>query len=157
METTVKSGIEYTYNKSEIDNKICNTIDKIKKVIKNNDYQVIGKEIDFSKPKGYSQLDEYYCLEWKDFSKNQMKKIQKYCYWVEKNPSLRKINTFLNLLSKYFEIEKVRVKVSKKEEQIQKARKEWLKARDEADRLLQSYKKEKGTFYKDKMNFFLKK
>jgi hypothetical protein len=154
METTVKSGIEYTYNKSEIDNKICNTIDKIKKVIKNNDYQVIGKEIDFSKPKGYSQLDEYYCLEWKDFSKNQMKKIQKYCYWVEKNPSLRKINTFLNLLSKYFEIEKVRVKVSKKEEQIQKARKEWLKARDESERLLKIYKTTKGDFYKSKMSFF---
>jgi len=37
---------------------------------------------------------------------------------------------------------------------IQKARKEWLKARDEAERLLKSYKDEKGDFYKNKMNFF---
>ena len=155
METTVKSGIEYTYNKIEIDKKICNTIDFIKKVIKDNDYQVTSNiKIDFTKVKDYSPIDEYYCLEWRDFSKNQMKKIQKYCYWVEKNPSLRKINTFLNLLSKYFEIEKVRVKVSLREEQIQKARKEWLKAREESERLLTNYKTTKGNFYKSKMSFF---
>lgn len=157
METTLAKGIEYTYNTNEIDKKICNTIDFIKEVIKENDYQVIGKEIDFSKPKGYSQLDEFTLLEWKDFSKNQLKKIQKYCYWVEKNPSLKKINIFLNLLSKYFEVERVKVKISLKEEKIQKARKEWLTARNEADRLLSIYKLEKGDFYKNKMNFFIKK
>jgi hypothetical protein len=151
METTVKSGIEYTYNRNEIDKMICDIVDKIKKIIKENDYQIIGKEIN------YSQIDEYYSLEWRHFSKNQMKNIQKYCHWVEKKPSLRKINSLLHLLSKYFEIEKVRVKVSKKEEAIQKARKEWLKARDEAERLLRIYKEEKGDFYKNKLNFFTKK
>lgn len=145
METTVKSGIEYTYNKSEIINIINKTIDNIKNIIKENDYQVTGN------------IDQYYNLKWKDFSKNQMKNIQRYCYWVSKKPTLRKINSLLNLLSKYFEIEKVRVKVSKKEEAIQKARKEWLKARDESDRLLKLYKEEKGDFYKNKLNFFTKK
>jgi hypothetical protein len=155
METTVKSGIEYTYNKSEIDKKICSTIDKIKKVIKDNDYQVTSNiKIDFTKVKDYSPIDEYYCLEWRDFSKNQMKNIQKYCNWTSKKPSLRKINSLLHLLSKYFEIEKVRVKVSLREEQIQKARKEWLKARDESERLLKIYKTTKGDFYKSKMSFF---
>jgi len=145
METTVKSGIEYTYNKSEIINIINKTIDNIKNIIKKNDYQLTGN------------IDKYYNLRWKDFSKNQLKKIQKYCYWVEKNPSLKKINTFLNLLSKYFEVERVKVKISLKEEKIQKARKEWLTAKNEADRLLSIYKLEKGDFYKTKMNFFIKK
>jgi septum formation topological specificity factor MinE len=83
-----------------------------------------------------------------------MKNIQKYCNWTSKKPSLRKINSLLHLLSKYFEIEKVRVKVSLREEQIQKARKEWLKARDESERLLKIYKTTKGDFYKSKMSFF---
>jgi hypothetical protein len=79
-----------------------------------------------------------------------MKKIQKYCYWIDrdKTPSLRRINTFLSLLSKLFEIEKVRIKPSLKEERIQNARKEWLKARKESERLLDIYKLEKGDFYK---------
>ena len=140
METTVKSGIEYTYNKSEIINIINKTIDKIKNVIKENDYQITGN------------IDQYYNLKWKDFSKNQMKNIQRYCNWAWKKPSLRKNNSLLNLLSKYFEIERVKVKISLREEQIQKARKEWLKARDEADRLLALYKKEKGNFYKNKLD-----
>jgi uncharacterized protein YggL (DUF469 family) len=145
METTLAKGIEYTYNRNEIDKKICNTIDFIKDVIKENDYQVSG------------DIEEFYLLEWKDFSKNQLKKIQKYCYWVEKNPSLKKINTFLNLLSKYFGVERVKVKISLKEEKIQKTRKEWLTARNEAERLLSIYKLEKGDFYKNKTNFFIKK
>ena len=88
METTVKSGIEYTYNKSEIDKKICNTIDKIKKIIKDNDYQVISNiKIDFTKVKDYSPIDEYYCLEWRDFSKNQMKNIQKYSRYLKRQLS----------------------------------------------------------------------
>lgn len=142
METTVKSGIEYTYNKNEVISIINKTIDKIKSIIKENDYQVTGN------------IDQYYNLKWKDFSKNQMKNIQKYCNWTSKKSSLRKINSLLHLLSKYFEIEKVRVKVSLREEQIQKARKEWLKARDESERLLKIYKTTKGDFYKSKMSFF---
>jgi len=40
------------------------------------------------------------------------------------------------------------VKVSLKEEKIQNARKEWLKVRNEADKLLTIYKEEKSDFYK---------
>lgn len=139
METIVASGIEYTYSNNEIDNKISATIEKIEGIVKENNYQVKGN------------LDEYYALDWKHFSKNQMKNIQKACYSVDKHPSLRRINSFLRLISTYFEIEKVSVKISSKEEKIQKARKEWLKARNESDRLLAEYKKEKGDFYKNKL------
>ena len=77
-----------------------------------------------------------------------MKKIQKYCFWIERRPTLRNISTFLGLLSRLFKVERVKIKISLKEEKIQKARKEWLKARNEADRLLDIYKLEKGDFYK---------
>jgi len=136
METTVNNGITYTYKQSEIDSKICNTIDLIEKFVKENNYQVIGK------------LENYYELKWKNFSKTEMKKIQKYCFWIERRPTLRNINTFLGLLSRLFEVERVKIKISLKEERIQKARKEWLKARNEAERLLDIYKLEKGDFYK---------
>ncbi len=136
METTVNKGITYTYKQSEIDSKICDTIDLIEKFVKENNYQVTGN------------LDEYTILEWKNFSKTEMKKIQKYCFWIERRPTLRNINTFLGLLSRLFKVERVKIKISLKEERIQKARKEWLKARNEADRLLDIYKLEKGDFYK---------
>ena len=148
METTVENGITYTYDKFEIAEKINQTINKIEKIIKENDYQVTGNI------NQYLNLDE---KKWVHLSKKQMKKIQKYCFWIDKNPTLRRINTLFSLLSRLFELEKVRVKVSLKEETIQKARKEWLKARDESERLLKIYKDEKGDFYKNKMNFFTKK
>ena len=93
METTLASGIEYTYSRSEIDSKIADAIEKIEKVIKENNYQVSG------------DIEKYYEIKWKNLSQNQMKKIQN-------------------------------------------ARKEWIKARNEADRLLKIYKLEKGNFYK---------
>ena len=80
-----------------------------------------------------------------------MKKTQKYCFWISKKPTLKRINTFFSLLSRDFGVKKVHVKVSLKEENIQKARKEWLKARAESERLLAAYKKEKGNFYKNKI------
>lgn len=135
METIVKSGIEYTYSQSELNKVINNTIDKIQKFVKENNYQVNGKL-------------EHYNLPKRDFSKNEMKKIQKYCYYINNKPSLRRINTFFGLLTKYYGVERVRINVSVKEQKIQQARKEWLKVRNEADRLLNEYKKEKGDFYK---------
>jgi len=137
METTTSNGITYTYNRSEIDNKICNTIDIIEKFVKENNYQVIGK------------LEEYTYLEWKNFSKTEMKKIQKYCFWIERKPTLRNINTFLGLITRLFKVDRVKIKISLKEEKIQKAKKEWLKVRNEADKLLDIYKLEKGNFYKN--------
>ena len=139
MEATMTNGIEYTYNRNEIDEKIVKTIETIEKVIKENNYRVTGTKEDF---------EEYSMLEYKNFSKNQMKNIQKYCFWVQRKPTLRRINSFFSLLSRLFEVKRVTVKVSLKEEKIQNARKEWLKVRNEADKLLTIYKEEKSDFYK---------
>lgn len=136
METLVKNSIEYTYNQNELKNKIYNTINKIKVYVILNNYRV-------SKP-----LEQYLNLESRNLSKNQMKKIQKYCYWIENNPSLKRINTFLSLISRLYGVERVQLKISEKEEKIQIARKNWLEFRNEAERLLKIYKEEKGDFYK---------
>jgi len=140
METTEVKGITYTYNKYELSETINKTIEKIENVIKENDYQVKGN-IDQYKNLGESG-------KWTHLSKRQMKKIQKYCYWIDRKPSLKKINTFFSLLSRLFELERVHIKISLREEEIQKARKEWIKARNESDRLLAVYKEKKGDFYK---------
>lgn len=138
MEATVDNGVNYTYNKSELKNVINNTIDIIENVVKNNNYQVTGKIQDIDK------IDK--------ISKNQMKKIQKYCFWISNKPTLRRINTFFGILTQNFGIGRIRIKVSAKEEAIQNARKAWLKAQAESEKLLKEYKKEKGNFYKSLVN-----
>jgi hypothetical protein len=164
METMTKAGVTYTYNKYEVINIINKTIDMIEEWIKKNNYRIkISKHLtDDVTLNVYKNLEK----NWKDISKRKMKKIQKYCFWIQKNPTRRRVNTFFNLLSKTFglcEMENDKfvrcpyIKESLKEEKIQARRREWLKAREESDRLLKLYKEEKGDFYKNKMNFFTKK
>jgi hypothetical protein len=139
MEAIVENGVNYTYNKSELKNVINNTIDIIENVVKNNKFQVSGK---------IRNIDKFD----KNISKNQMKKIQKYCFWISNKPTLRRINTFFGILTQNFCIGRIRIKVSAKEEAIQNTRKAWLKAQAESEKLLMEYKKEKGNFYKSLVN-----
>jgi hypothetical protein len=136
MKTTTNAGVTYTYNKYEVIEKINKTIALIEAWISENNYQISGK------------IDRNLEDKWSNLSKSQVKKIQRYCFWIERKPSLRNVNTFFGILSKYFKIERVHVKISAKEEAIQKSRKEWIKARNEADKALKAYKAEKGDFYK---------
>lgn len=138
METMTKAGVTYTYNYDELSKKITNTINFIENWIKENDYQVTGNIENYKNP--YSIHN--------DLSKNQMKQIQKYIFWIERKPSLKKVNTFFTLLSRLYGIDRVQVKMSLKEEAIQKARKEWIKVRNEADNVLKIYKEIKGNYYK---------
>jgi len=137
METTVKKlGIDYTYNQVELNKIVNNTIDKIKNYKIVNNYKLNGDL-------------NYYNFKYLPLSKRQMKKIQKYCFWIQKNPSLKRINSFFSLLSKNYGVKRVKINISLKEQKIQNARKEWLKVRNESERLLDLYKKEKGDFYKN--------
>ena len=82
---------------------------------------------------------------------NQRKKLKNKINGCIHRKSIRSINTFLHFLYKHVlnGVKEVPyVKVSEKEEQIQLKRKEWVKARNIAELALQSYKKEKGNFYK---------
>jgi len=133
----ILNSVEYTYNTNEMKTIINNSIRQIEDYITINDYKVVGdiKYID-------NQNSDH-------ISKNQMKKIQKYCFWISKKPTLRRINSFLSLLYRTYRIEKIRINISDKEVAIQNAKKEWKKSLAETEKLLYEYKKEKGNFYKD--------
>lgn len=74
------------------------------------------------------------------FKKHILNRIQK----VERTLSLRQMNMFLHALGLG------KIKVSEREEQIKKARKEWVELRDKAEAALKKYKEVKGDFYKVK-------
>lgn len=131
----------YAYTESELKERMSNTIDEIKKWSNYMGYRIVG-DIDNLKtnriPVG-------------NLSKSQLKKINQMMLILEKKMTLRNVNLFLHLITKLFTWEKVQIKVSEKEEAIQKARKEWKKSQAESEKLLQIYKQEKGNFYKEQM------
>ena len=84
-----------------------------------------------------------------NLTKSQRKHIAKRLWNVEKKPSRRSINTLFLVLRKFGVIkENIKIELSKKEQDIQRKRKIWLKLRNEAETALNNYKKEKGNFYK---------
>lgn len=86
----------------------------------------------------------------KDFySQNQRKKYNSAINTVVKKPTRRSINRLLYIISKITGENKIEVMIGTKERSIQAKRKAWLKLRDEADKALAEYKKEKGDFYKN--------
>lgn len=135
METKLNTNIEYNYDKNDIFNKINKTIDIIKKYIHNNNYQIKGN------------IDDYHKIIFDKLSLRKMKKIQKYCYWIEKKPTLKRINSFFSILHKYFFIERVNIKISIKEEKIQKARKEWLKSKERILHIVSNATKNKNVYF----------
>lgn len=146
METLEKTTtVNYIYTEKELNTKINQTIDKIKKWSKSMYYR-FNNDIDI-----YTKM--YFKTE--HISKNQLKKINKFIIGLNNKMTLRKVNSFLHLIYKTFEpIKKVQVKKSEKELEIQRKRKEWLKLRDEAEKALSDYKKEKGNYYKNKEKVF---
>jgi len=129
----------YAYTRKELKAKINSTIDKIEAWVSLMDYRFIG---DINKYKKM-RIPVY------NISKNQLKKINKYLNTLNKKMTMRKVNSFLHLFYKTFEPkEKVQIKKSLKEEEIQRKRKAWLKLRDDAETALLEYKIEKGDYYK---------
>lgn len=84
------------------------------------------------------------------FSWNRTKNYNKALRKLNGKRSIRSINTALHYIFKrLLETDtRVKVKVSDKEEKIQTYRKEWIKARNTSEELLEKYKTEKGNFYK---------
>lgn len=72
------------------------------------------------------------------YSKNERKVLRNRINRVLLKPGLRNINTLTHS----------KVKVSEREEQIQKARKKWKVAQSISDQLMEEYKTLKGDFYK---------
>lgn len=136
METTLVNT-DYTYNKVELENKIENTIKLIKDWSKRKNYRIEGTPT--------NKLDDFQHL-----SKTTLKKINKYIIGLEKHITMRRSNMFFHLLNNLYTHgnNPVRIKYSEKEEKIQKARKEMLKAKELYETLLSVYKTEKGNYYK---------
>jgi len=141
LERTENTENVYVYTETELKAKINKTLEKIETWVRIMDYRIVGDI------KIYKNMS----ISTHNLSKNQLKKVNKYLNGVNKKMTLRNVNSLLHLLYKTFEpIEKVQIKKSLKEEEIQKKRKEWLKFRDEAEKALLEYKTEKGDYYKEK-------
>lgn len=139
---TLENRTVYAYTEKELKAKINKIIEKIETWVQVMDYRIDG-DINIYKNAPIST---------KNLSKNQIKKVNKYLNSLEKKMTMRKVNSFLHLFYKTFEpIEKVQIRKSEKEEEIQRKRKEWLKLRDEAEKALLEYKNEKGDYYKERM------
>ena len=142
METKLleKTAVGYVYNNTELSNRIIETIEKIESWAKQHEYRITGN-LDQYKKESASKLE--------GVSKNQKKKINKYVLYLDKHMTLKRANSFLHLLSKQMKMEKVYIKISLKEETIQKSRMKMLAARKIYENLLAEYKTEKGDFYKN--------
>jgi len=141
LERTENTENVYVYTETELKAKINKTLEKIETWVRIMDYRIVGDI------KIYKNMS----ISTHNLSKNQLKKVNKYLNGVNKKMTLRNVNSLLHLLYKTFEpIEKVQIKKSLKEEEIQKKRKEWIEFRDEAEKTLLEYKTEKGDYYKEK-------
>jgi len=136
METMEKKHVDYTYNKMELENKVIETIDKIKEWCKKNDYRIEGFPLTLNLHKN------------DHVSKTQMKKINKSIVRLDKRITMKQANRFFHLLTKICDSNPVRIKCPEKEEKIQMARKRMLKAKEIYETLLKEYKEEKGDYYK---------
>jgi len=85
-----------------------------------------------------------------ELSKTKQKKLNKIIRGLQRRYSIRYMNRFLHFICKHIKKDGISIYINKckKENEIQKKRKAWIKARNEAEVLLKAYKEEKGDFYK---------
>lgn len=85
-------------------------------------------------------------------SKKKKKVLRNYINRLNKHMSHSGANCFLHFLfKKIYDLDfSPSVELSKKEIKIQQARKAWVRARNEAEKLRVAYRVEKGDFYKKK-------
>lgn len=83
-------------------------------------------------------------------SKTKQKKLNKIIRGLERKQSVRYMNRFLHFISKNIikDGNSIYINRCRKEDEIQRKRKAWVKARNEAELLLKAYKEEKGDYYK---------
>jgi hypothetical protein len=135
METTVITKYEYVYTKEKLEEKINQTIEKILDISKKMDYRV------------ENEIKDFKFIDFSRLSKKQMKKINRYSYNIMNHPTLRNMNLFLHTISKFTTSPKMKISISLKEENIQKARAKYKEIQKKFDQLYKEYKNEKGDFY----------
>ena len=137
METTIE-----ILKGQDLKNYIENTFKQIKKVCNEKNYRY-----SYDPSTVIIDLNEIYNWSW-----TRIKHVNRKILYLNRNMSLRRINTTTHWLLKHIlnDRNNLNVRVSEKEELIQRKRKEWKEAQLKANLLLEEYKKEKGDFYKTK-------
>lgn len=141
METKIKSINSTVTGLTE---NYLNALTSIENKIKANNYvlTINGKEVPAS------QLHNV-VIELHNLTKSGRKKMAKRLWNYERKGTIRSINYLFHVLNKMgITQDKVRVEISHKEAEIQKARKLYVKLRSEAEAARIAYKEVKGDFYK---------
>jgi len=138
----VQDSIRMQFTETQLENNYYEMIKTISEIVKVKDFTITidGVETDVLihlKP------------DFSDLSQNARKNLAKRMYYVDKKKSRKSINTFFFIARRLGVINSnISIKLGKKEREIQRKRKIWTIMRDNADKALQEYKKEKGDFYK---------
>ena len=141
METNIKSINSTVTGLTE---NYLNALNSIENKIKANNYvlTINGKEVPVS------ELNNV-VIELDNLTKSGRKKMAKRIWNYTRKGTIRSINYLFHALNKMGIIkDKVRVEVSHKEAEIQKARKLYIKLRAEAEAARVAYKEIKGDYYK---------
>lgn len=141
----VQETMKSQFGISQLENNFNTTIDTINTMVKENGFVLIknGKE------ETHLQLEHK--LDW-NMSLNQRKKLAKKMYFFDKKVSLRTANSFFSVAKRLGTItDSVKIKVSKKEQQIDCKRKTYRSLQKQVEDARLSYKKEKGDFYKKRL------
>jgi len=136
----METKVEQIVYKDKLIEKVNDAITIAETTIKENDWQLKG---DIELLKTFS-MNQYQML-----SKNEMKRLNRYCNWVMETPKLSNINKLFHFLcTRIFKTDK-RVKVfpSQREQDIQESRKRWKDVQKVEQELLKRYKETKGNFY----------
>ena len=141
----LKETTKTQFGISQLEKNYNATIKSINEMVRDNNFilKVNGHE--------ETQLNIHHYFDF-NLSLNQRKKIAKKLYYFKKKNSLRNVNSLLSVLKRTGSItDSVRIEPSKKEQEIQRKRKVWLKLRNEAEVALKGYKEEKADFYKKRL------
>lgn len=143
METTINNHI---HSLLVNENSMNETIKNIDAFVKANNYQ-------FKDRHNLDIVSTYFAKAYNDLSKKKKKKVAKYMWAVNNNPTIGGINKFLHFLMKFVLKSDLRVKVlpSAKEIAIQEKRKAYKEALAKVKEAYAIYKEEKGDFYKNKL------
>ena len=144
MEATAKT-MKTEFGISQLETNFNTTVKMINNVLKQNDYVLIvnGTEV--------PELNIHHYFDF-GLSLNQRKKLARKMYFANKKESLRTINSFFSVMKRIGVItDSVKIKPSKKEQEIVRKRKEYRKLQAQTETARVSYKKEKGDFYKKRL------
>jgi len=142
MENTMNKT-NFKMTSENFKNEIKEFLNRLEKFTNFMDYKITGNDPNF---KEINKLSIHL------LSLNQKKKLRNLLIKANYKMSLKSINKFLHFLYKNIlkSDKRVNIKISDKENIIQKNRIEWIKARDNANTALSIYKKSKKNFYKIK-------